>query len=104
MQVNELTVSGAQLQVRLGITGDKTLTVPIPDIHLTDLGTGPEGITPVQVGKRALDEILKEATKEAAKNAANLGKEALEKGEGEAKKLDVKKIGDKIKNFFHGGN
>jgi len=104
LQVNDLEVSGAQVQVRMGVTGDKTLTVTIPDIHLTDLGTGPEGITPVQVGKRVLDEILKEATKEAAKNAAALGKEALKDAEGEAKKVDVKKIGDRIKGWFHKGD
>jgi hypothetical protein len=76
------------------------VVVPIPEIHLTNLGTGPEGITPVQLGQRVLDAILKESTTAMARNAEKLGKEALGEAKGEAQKLDVKKIGSKIKGLF----
>jgi uncharacterized protein involved in outer membrane biogenesis len=100
LQVNELVISGAKLQINTTLSGGKTIVVPIPEIHLTGLGAGPEGITPVEVSQRVLKAILSESTKEMAKNLSNLGKEAYGEAAGEAKKLDTKKIGDKLKGLF----
>ena len=45
LQVNDLLITGAKLQVNSMLTVGQTVTLPLPDIHLTDMGTGPEGIT-----------------------------------------------------------
>jgi len=37
------------------------VTVPIPTIHLSNLGTGPEGITVTELTKQVLSEIEKAA-------------------------------------------
>jgi len=60
------------------------VTVPIPTIHLSNLGTGPEGITVTELTKQVLSEIEKAAVKAAASSAGDIGKAAenLTKGLG----------------------
>jgi uncharacterized protein involved in outer membrane biogenesis len=96
LQVNDLEIIGAKLQLNTALSGGRTIVVPIPDIHLTDLGTGPQGITPVEVAQRALHAVLNDAAKEVVKNGGQLEKEAY----GGAKSA-VKKATDSIKGWFH---
>jgi uncharacterized protein involved in outer membrane biogenesis len=99
LQVNDLVITGAKLQVNMTLSAGRTITLPIPDIHITDLGTGPQGISPVEVGQRALHAVLIAATKEVAENASQFGKEALDGGKGAAKSIT-----EKLKGLFHQGN
>jgi uncharacterized protein involved in outer membrane biogenesis len=96
LQVNDLVISGGKLQVNTKLSGGRTLTLDIPEIHLTDLGTGPDGITAVEVGQRILHEVLKTATTEIAKNAGQLEKEGLS-----GAKSAANKVSDKLKELFH---
>ena len=96
LQVNDLVISGAKLQVNMKISGSRTVTLAIPEIHLTELGTGPEGITAVEVGQRTLHAVLMAATSEITKNAANLGIEGADKA-----KNAVQKAADAVKGWFH---
>ncbi len=96
LQVNELLLTGAKLQVNTKLTGSRTLTLSIPDIHLTDLGSGPDGITAVEVGQRTLRAVLDAATTAIAKNAGQLGTEAASGAKGA-----VKKATDSLKGLFH---
>jgi uncharacterized protein involved in outer membrane biogenesis len=95
LQVNELVITGAKLQVNTKLTAGRTITLPIPDIHLTDLGAGPQGITSVEVGQRALHAVLIAATKAVAENAGQLGNDAVEKGKGA-----LKNAADRLKGLF----
>jgi len=96
LQVNELAITGAKLQVNTMLSAGQTITLPIPDIHLTGLGTGPEGITPVEVGQRALHAVLVAATEVVTKNASQLGKDALGGAKGAAKTAT-----DTLKGLIH---
>lgn len=96
LQVNDLVITGAKLEVNTTLSGGRTITLAIPDIHLTDLGTGPEGITAVEVGQRTLHAILDKATAAIAKNAMSLGTQELGEGKGAAQKAV-----DKLKGLFH---
>ena len=91
LQVNDLVITDAMLQVNLTILGGRTINLPVPDIHLTDLGTGPEGITALEVGQKALHAELNAVTKEMAKNASQLG------GNGGV----LKEAADRLKGLFH---
>jgi hypothetical protein len=91
LQVNDLVITDAMLQVNLTILGGRTINLPVPDIHLTDLGTGPEGITALEVGQKALHAELNAVTKEMAKNASQLG------GDGGV----IKNAADRLKGLFH---
>jgi uncharacterized protein involved in outer membrane biogenesis len=66
LQVDELTVSGAR--VYLGTNSSLTL----PDIHFTDLGKGPEGITPAQLTETVLSEIITGTIKAVGKDASKI--------------------------------
>ncbi|HEY3857600.1 MAG TPA: hypothetical protein VGO67_24725 [Verrucomicrobiae bacterium] len=95
LQVNDLLLTGAKLEFNSKLSGGKTITLSIPDIHLTDLGTGPEGITGVEVSQRVLHAILDKASVELVKNAANLGLDQVGNVKGAARKAV-----DSVKNLF----
>ncbi len=96
LQVNDLVITGGILEFNTSLSRGRTITLSIPDIHLTNLGTGPEGITPVEVGKRTLDAILLAATTAISKNATKLGQEGLAGANGA-----VKKGSESLKGLFH---
>jgi uncharacterized protein involved in outer membrane biogenesis len=96
LQVNDFVISGAKLELNSVLLGGKTITLSIPDIHLTNLGTAPQGITPVEVSQRALHAILVSSTEQVAKNAGKLGKEILSGAQGAGSKA-----GNLVKGLLH---
>jgi hypothetical protein len=100
LQVDDFVISGGKIHVSTAMLGGKAATVPLPEIHLTNLGQGPEGITPAELTKRVLKEILDGTLKSVSGNVGELGKEAV----GSVKDLSTgavnqatKKIGDLFK-------
>ena len=78
LQVDNFVINGAKLNVSLTTLGGKSVTVPLPQIKLTNLGQGPEGITAAELTKRVLQEIEKEAVAAAGTAVADLQKQALD--------------------------
>lgn len=86
LQVNRFAISGAKVHLILKDLADQGTTIPIPDIELTNLGTGPEGITASALAQQASRELLdrvvaaasKAAVKMATDKATAIGKEALQ--------------------------
>jgi hypothetical protein len=95
LQVNDLEITNAKLQVNTKLTGGRTITLSLPDIHLTDLGMGPAGITAVEVGQQTLRAVLQSAGKAVAKNAGGVGDGAASGAQGA-----LKKAADSIKGLF----
>jgi len=89
LEVDEFTITGAKIHFGADIT------LPLPDIHLGPLGTGPDGITPVELTKDVLGEIANGSIKAVAGSAANLGKGAENLG-----KQGVNKITSGIGGLF----
>ena len=52
LEVDEFLITGAKIHFGTGPT------LPLPDIHLTDLGKGPDGITPADLTKQVLSEVV----------------------------------------------
>jgi uncharacterized protein involved in outer membrane biogenesis len=72
LEVDDLVVSGAKINaVILG----KTIPLTMPDIHLTGLGQGPDGITAEDLAKRLMNEIVNGSLTALAKKGAELGSE-----------------------------
>ena len=84
LEVDDFTITGAKLDANITDLGGKTMTIPLPTIHLSNLGTGPEGITVTELAKKVIAEIEKESVKAVSSSGANLGKvaENLTKGLG----------------------
>ncbi len=73
-ELDDLLITGAKVQV--AFTGTQQQEIQLPDIHLTNLGTGPDGITAEDLARQVLN-ALSSATMEAvAATAANFDKNA----------------------------
>jgi len=58
--------------------GGKSLTVPLPDIRLTNLGTGSDGITAAELTKRVLNEVTTATLQAVQKAVGDLSKVATD--------------------------
>ena len=84
LQVDEFIITGAKVRVGATVLGG-TAPIPLPDITLRDLGTGPEGITPAELTKRVLGAITEGTTKAAAGVVGDIGKGAVDAAKGAGK-------------------
>jgi hypothetical protein len=89
IQLDDLVVSGGEIQVAASMLGGKSLTIPLPNIHLSNLGSGPDGITIAEVVSKVFSEIVNETAKAVASSsgmatgvAKDLGKGAIDKAKG----------------------
>ncbi len=77
LQVDEFVLRGGKVHVSVSTLGGRTASVALPDIRLTDLGRGPEGITAAELTQRVLEEIQRGAAQAAGSAVADLSKGAL---------------------------
>jgi hypothetical protein len=78
LQVDDFLINGGKVQLTVNTpVGSKSATLSIPQIHLTKLGQGPEGITGPELAKLALAAIEEEAAKVAASAIPELQRGAL---------------------------
>jgi hypothetical protein len=89
LQVDEFRITGAKVHASVKELG-QTVTVTLPEIRLTGLGQGPEGITPAELTSKALNAITTETIKAVGGAAANIGKEAI----GGVKNLGTNAVGN----------
>jgi uncharacterized protein involved in outer membrane biogenesis len=76
LEVDDFLIRGAKLHVSVTTLGNQSATVPLPDIHLADLGKGPDGITAAELTQQVLQAIEKEAVQAANGALSSLGKQA----------------------------
>lgn len=102
IEVDEFTLTGAKVNVDLKELGGKTQTISIPDIHLTDLGTGPEGITARELTSVMLVEVIKGTLTAVAESGGDLGKlgESLLKNTGDIGGEGVQKTVRGVMDLF----
>lgn len=62
LQVDEIIISNAKINLSMTILGGKSATIPLPDIKLTNLGEGADGITPAEVIKVVMKEVMSKTT------------------------------------------
>ena len=78
LQVDDFLIKGGKIHLRASSpVGEKSATVALPEIHLTNLGQGPEGITGAELAKIVLTAIETEAAKVAASAIPQLQSGAL---------------------------
>ena len=102
LEVDEFIITGAKLHATITDLGSKTITVTLPTISLSNLGTGPDGITAAELVKEVISAIEKESVKAVASSSADLGKaaESLTKGLGKNSGGAVSNVTQGIGNFF----
>ena len=103
LQVDDFLFSKAKVAAKLDVPGIKPLALTLPDIHVTQLGTGPEGITAADLTKKVLNQVIQEilpaVTKAATGALGDVSKEATKALDNSKGQLDkaVKGVGDLFK-------
>ncbi len=82
--------------------GGKEMTLPLPDIHLTDLGKNDAGITPAELIKEVLSQVTEGTFKAVGSSVTDLGKGAANaaKDAGKAVGEGVSKLGKSLGGLF----
>lgn len=93
IEVDDLLITGATVHVSLTGVVAKEMTLTLPDIHLTDMGKGADGINAADLTRRVLGEITAATIKAVANDATDIGKDV--------QNLGVKNV-DKIKSGIGG--
>ena len=78
LQVDDFVITGGKVTLATSLLGGKSFTASLPEIHFTNLGSGPDGITAAELTKRVLTEITQESLKVAEKLVTEVGKGALD--------------------------
>lgn len=102
LQVDDLVLRNTKVQLTFPMLGGKTTTVSLPDIHLTQLGQGPEGITPAALVQRIMTEVTGNVTTVATAALKSLGGVVTEtvKDLGKGAIDGVEKASKGIKDLF----
>lgn len=61
--IHDLLISSGTVTMNLPQTGGRNLTVPLPTLHLTDLGAESGGASPAVIGQAILKSLYKEVTR-----------------------------------------
>ena len=83
IEVDDFLITGAMVHVTLTGLGGREMTLPLPDVHLTNLGKDGAGITATDLTRRVLGAIttatiktVANATTDIGKGVENLGRDA----------------------------
>jgi uncharacterized protein involved in outer membrane biogenesis len=93
IEVDDFLITGAKVHVRLTGMGGKETTLPLPDIHLTNLGKDKDGITATDLTRRVLGAITTATVKAVATTD-------ISKGAGKAVGEGMNKITTGIGGLF----
>ncbi|MGO8764850.1 MAG: AsmA family protein [Limisphaerales bacterium] len=86
-EVDDLVISSAKVNGSLKLFGSREFSInnlTLPDIHLTNLGAGSDGITATDLTKRVLDAITSATVKSVTAEASGLGTSVEKTGKNEA--------------------
>jgi len=103
LQVDELIISNAKINLSMTILGGKSATVPLPEIKLTNLGQGADGVTPAEVIKVVMKDVMGKTTTAVTGYLSGAGKALLDGAKGvggaaaDAAKGVTKGLGDLFK-------
>ena len=101
LEVDDFLISGAKLYVSAQGMSGSAIPVPIPDIHLTNLGTSGDGITAGELIKQVLTAIEQEAAQAGGNAIKNAGKELISNEASNVVGNAKSKISDGIGNLFN---
>jgi uncharacterized protein involved in outer membrane biogenesis len=76
LEVDDLLITGAKADVLITSPVQREVNVTLPDIHLTDLGKGGDGITGADLAQQVLSAITSATLETVAKQALNLDQNA----------------------------
>jgi len=102
LEVDDFLITGARVHVSLTGMGGKEMTLPLPEIRLTNMGTGTDGITAADLTRRVLDALTTATVKVVANAATDISRGVGNLGTGAGKTAggDVNKITKGLGSMF----
>ena len=100
LEVDDFRITGAKVHVTTSLLGGGSGTLIIPEIHLSNLGQGTDGITAAELADRVFSALLDGTMKVVAQEAGHLGKDVgnvLKGAESNSVNSVTKGIGDLLK-------
>jgi len=70
--VDDFILTGVKVTARIAGVSGEPLTLAIPDIHFSNLGTGPDGITAADLTQKILEQITTSTVTAVASKAREL--------------------------------
>jgi len=64
MQVDDFLITGGKINLSTSLLGGQSTTLALPEIHLTNLGQGSDGITAAELAERVFKAIVDETVKQ----------------------------------------
>jgi uncharacterized protein involved in outer membrane biogenesis len=98
--IEDFQLNGAKVNVTITALGGKTMTLPLPDIHMKDIGKSSGGASPAEVISEAFNSISK-AVVDAVASGGDLAGKALKDAGGAASDA-AKGAVDSVKKGFGG--
>jgi len=74
LQVDDFLIKGGKVHVNVPIM-NQSATVNLPEIHMQDLGKGPDGITAAELSRLVLKEIVAKAEDAASSALSDMAKD-----------------------------
>jgi len=78
LQVDDFLLTGAKVNLSTTLLGGRSATISIPEIHITNLGQGTDGITAAELAERVFSEITQKTIAAVTSEIGNLGKGATD--------------------------
>jgi hypothetical protein len=102
LQLDEFVLSNAKVSVRFAMLGGRETTVTVPEVRLTNLGAGPEGITTGELSKQVIGELLEKVLPAVTSSVSDLTKGAgdLLKNSGEGARQGLEKAGKGVSDLL----
>lgn len=80
--IKDILIEGGKINVSVKLAMGKSLTVPLPAIHIQNIGTPEKGATTAEAAQQIMNAVLSETTKAAANVGGAITKGARDVGEG----------------------
>ncbi len=102
LQIDDFLLTGATVEIRLAMLGGQGTKVPLPDIHLKNLGSEAGGIGPGELVQKILNAVFDGVFTQVKSTALSGGKGLLDavKGASEGNKAALEKLGSRAGNLF----
>ena len=98
IQIKDLTITGGKIHFSFTGLGGRTVSAPLPDLHLTNIGTDDKGATVAQATKQILGAVVSNVDKIAVKMIQEVGKWGKEAVNTAVEKVD--KAAQGVKKLF----
>jgi len=78
IQVDDFLMTGAKVHISTSLLAGGAATIVLPEIHLTNLGQGSDGITPAELADKVFSEVFQKTISAVTAQIGNLGKGATD--------------------------